>query len=96
MNCRVNFFLFKNKFRHTGFTESSESLGKQHETIPTSQNTHKPSFHKSVGFRKVAKKNGSGVHGVHFFHHEAPKTKHQICARSPLVNFGLISRPMFC
>ena len=35
---------FFNMFRHTGFTESYESLKKQHETIPKSQKTHKSLF----------------------------------------------------
>ena len=31
---------------------------------------------KVLGFKAIAKNNGSGVHGVHFFHHESPKTTH--------------------
>ena len=51
---------------------------------------------KVLGFKAVAKNNGSGIHGVHFFHHESPKTKHQMCARSPIVHFCLIFGPSFC
>ena len=47
-----------------------------------------------LGFKKVAKQNGCGVHGVHCVHHEALTTKHQRCARDPLVICWLISRPM--
>ena len=49
-----------------------------------------------LGFKAVAKNNGSGVHGVHFFHHESPKTKHQMCARSPIVHFDSFFGPSFC
>ena len=49
-----------------------------------------------LGFKAVAKNNGSGVHGVHFFHHESPKTKHQMCARSPIFHFESFFGPSFC
>ena len=51
---------------------------------------------KVLGFKAIATNNGSGVHGVHFFHHESPKTKHQMCARNPIFHFEWLFGPSFC
>ena len=54
---------------------------------------------KVLGFKQVAKHNGFCVHGVHFVHHEQPKSStSNVCMKSiviPLPNFGLLNRPMF-